>query len=252
MKTDVKKVQRKLLSLVKEFDYICRTNNIDYSLHGGALLGAVRDRGFIPWDDDMDIAMSRADFNRLKKVLKGNQSFKIVGGIKKQFKAKNDSLSWVDIFICDYISEKSIPRKVKLNLLTIIDIMNRDRDSIKLSNLDKYSPLKKKVFYGVFYVGQLLPNRFKVMLYEKISMNMWLGNKTVMFRSNDQFKGRGEVFPKDWLNQYTNLKFENIDLMAIKKYEDLLVKCYGTNYMTPIKDEKNQVVHEMVRTKDIL
>lgn len=66
---DLQFIQQHLLESMIEFDKICRDNNIEYWLCAGSLLGAVRHGGFIPWDDDIDVGMLRADFNKLIRVM---------------------------------------------------------------------------------------------------------------------------------------------------------------------------------------
>ncbi len=61
----VRNVHNLLLPLLELFDNHCRNYLIDYSLAYGTLLGCVRNQGFIPWDDDVDIVMSRSDFEKL-------------------------------------------------------------------------------------------------------------------------------------------------------------------------------------------
>ncbi len=60
----IQEVQQASLTILKKIDVICRKENIKYYVAYGTLIGAIRHQGFIPWDDDLDIQMPRADYNR--------------------------------------------------------------------------------------------------------------------------------------------------------------------------------------------
>ncbi|MDR2121107.1 MAG: LicD family protein [Tannerella sp.] len=68
---DIHECHAILLSIAAEFDRICRKHHIPYYMLGGTMLGAVRHRGFIPWDDDMDFGVPRAHYARLTAALAG-------------------------------------------------------------------------------------------------------------------------------------------------------------------------------------
>lgn len=65
-----------LLLMLDDLIEICKRNNLHFILIGGSAIGALRDKGFIPWDDDIDIAMPRRDFEKLYKIIKKQYSFK--------------------------------------------------------------------------------------------------------------------------------------------------------------------------------
>ncbi len=103
--------------LLALFDKVCKKHNLVYWLSYGTLLGAVRHKGFIPWDDDMDVAMPRSDFNRLQMILEEelaplgftisdfNVPSKLIGLGYKHLQTG----TWVDIFPVDtYKSSQSL------------------------------------------------------------------------------------------------------------------------------------------------
>lgn len=72
----LKKLQKVLLHILDDIDSICDKHNLKYILIGGSAIGAMRHKGFIPWDDDIDIAMTRKDYNELMKIIRSKYSDK--------------------------------------------------------------------------------------------------------------------------------------------------------------------------------
>ena len=67
--SQLRQIQLNLVGILKEIDRVCRKNNITYWLDFGTLLGAVRHKGFVPWDDDLDIGIFKKDYKRFKKCM---------------------------------------------------------------------------------------------------------------------------------------------------------------------------------------
>lgn len=245
---DITVIHSRLLQLLSDFDRLCKQNNIEYTLHGGTLLGAIREKGFIPWDDDADISMTREEFEKLKSCLKRNNSqYYIRGTIKSQFCDNNNADVWIDIFVCDYITGNKILQKVKILLLTVLDIMLRDKNSIKYSNTDNYSKIKQIIFYCIYYFGKLFKNSWKQSWYILLSKKGFKGQKNFQIRTNDQFVGRKIVMPSKWMNEFIDIPFESTNLRVTKYYTELLTSSYGSNFMTPVKETRINEIHDQIR-----
>lgn len=66
----LREIQKRLLIILIDFSKYCEEHNLKYSLAGGTVLGAIRHKGFIPWDDDIDVFMPRPDYDRFHRLIK--------------------------------------------------------------------------------------------------------------------------------------------------------------------------------------
>ena len=98
----LKGIHKDMLMLLKKFHKVCSENNIKYSLHGGTLLGAIREKGFIPWDDDIDISITRAEYEKLRKVMERGNKYGLVLSdceriVRVSLENEADSVCWIDL-----------------------------------------------------------------------------------------------------------------------------------------------------------
>ena len=110
---EIKKIQ---LDLLIQFAEFCKKNNLYYCLAYGTLLGAIRHKGFIPWDDDIDVIMPRPDYEKFCKLvaekkiatsLQNNSTYPFVKIIdtrtlvRERFAQKEEVGIWIDVFVLD-------------------------------------------------------------------------------------------------------------------------------------------------------
>ena len=138
-KNNLRQAQLIMLRMLHIFDHICKKHSIDYWLDGGTLLGAVRHKGFIPWDDDIDLAMMREDYEKFIQIADSalppdlflqtrtnDGYYNITTQLKirdtkslhiEEFELNRKKISYhlgifVDIFIYDHLPENKIKRKI--------------------------------------------------------------------------------------------------------------------------------------------
>lgn len=248
-----------LLVLLEKFHEFCVENDIRYSLHGGTLLGAVREKGFIPWDDDLDVSLTRKEYEKLLEKVKD-------GKLRKPLEfhvelsqiptvlmhRENRPAVWIDIFIYDYISERKLCQRLKnAGLLVLIGMMKtrQSMDVVKAKKAEFYTPFKYACYYVAYTFGKLFPMKTKAAWLSWFSQHAFTGHKTLIHRANDDLVARNLIFPEAVMQSYMIVPFETSEAMISSGYHEILAGSYGSDYMIPKKDaDGHREAHEIGRS----
>lgn len=251
----LKEVQNVGLKILLEVDGICKKHNIKYYLESGTLLGAVRHKGFIPWDDDVDIALLRDDYERLLKVLQedlpdqyflqtyqtdSDFPFGFARILVKKYctptKNKFKTGLCLDIFPIDNANDNMIVHNINIFLTKVIQGLSKSRISIDLSN---YKILGKIAVLITMSIGKLIPLKLIIAAQKKIATSC--NHKKTKFKCiyTYPFNYLNSLFPSELYNDIELIDFEGYKFPAYKDRDKILTIIYG-DYMTlpPIEERK--------------
>lgn len=235
------------LLILKEVDRICKKYSIQYYAEGGTLLGAVRHKGFIPWDDDIDLAMFRKDFKKFKKVAKtelGESFFCQSGDNDKGFYGGMLHIRMKDTTA---ILLKNFPH-VKFNQGIFIDVFPLDgiienRLVFALQTFFKKvcnavmwyknskSYIKPKFKHILLFFPALLPQKILFWLFEHICG--WGKADSSKYVDLVSYFG---ITGKRLRSSYADVsyvEFEDTKIPIPKNYDEVLTSIYGSDYMSP-------------------
>ncbi len=251
----MKKVWAVELDLLVEFDRVCRLLNISYVLDGGTLLGAVRHKGFIPWDDDIDVIMLRKDYDILVK--KGARYFKKPYFLQTPYtdkayfrphaqlrnskttgylytEGKNYPFNqgiFIDIFVLDGLTldtgllKKQISRQNRLRFVYTIK-------GCPFSNKRWKTVLKTilAAFFELFFDDCISLYRKREQVSERYSSSEYVD--AIGFRRKlDAVR----YLKREWFMKTVDIEFENRFFPAPKDYNKVLKVYFGDKYMIPKK-----------------
>lgn len=252
------------LNLLIQIDEICREQGFRYSLIGGTLLGAVRHQGFIPWDDDIDIAMPRPDYERFLTYCHDNcpQFLTICNRyepkygylfakicdantvmIEKNLNKNDIQLGvYVDIFPLDGLGEN------QKEALKIFSRTEFQRELLVASNWKRYFRSKTHAWYyepirlGFFLLSRFVNFRKQILSIEKRCLRHNFDQSEFCGALCGVYRKR-EVMPRNVYAEYIELQFEGKNFLALKDYDYYLSHIYG-DYMK-LPPEEQRVTHHM-------
>ncbi len=247
-----RQIQLAELDILKEFIRICKKYKITYYLYAGTALGAARHKGFIPWDDDIDVLVPRPDYNRLIEVLdtelkKNNRFFVEIPEKQKKplylftkmydrtirLEAENGIDSrylWIDIFQLDGLGDDLKAHAKNKNMIKKFAIHRfsaykpEDQKAKKRNVAHKALAYLRHSLYRLRnyekYVSRI-QNEFQKFDYEN---SKYYCNNTWSMNSLD-------ILKKEWLKGNVELQFEDIKANVFSGYREYLANRYGESYM---------------------
>lgn len=252
--TDIKIVQGLCLDMAKKMHTILCRHDIPYYMIGGTLLGSVRHKGFIPWDDDMDFGIPRAYYEKAIKVLQNelqyplkcvsyretkiclHESCKIMNMTtriceEEEYCNENKGI-FIDLFPLDYSDGKTglfsnymiIKTLVRWQNFRFLNMGNRNIGYRILSSLIKI------IFYPLKY--KTIPHLIKKYLIKK--NGDYIMNYT-------GYWGKREIIPAIIFGMPTLIKFEDTEFYGVKDTDGYLRCVYG-NYMK-LPSERERHIH---------
>lgn len=253
----LREMQLAELDILIAFDKICRENGINYTLDGGTLLGAIRHKGFIPWDDDVDVSMSRPDYEKFyklvtenKDVLPDNLEFITDRGEKARvpfFKIVDKKFSivseigeccenlWIDIFPFDGypLDDKKAyafwKKGRKYRRIVLYNYANCSKKrGLKKLGLKLFSAYARAYGYArAIRKIEKLAKKYPYSGAECIGPFQWslYGIKTRL--------------PADSFEHFVSVEFEGREFMAIARWEEYLKGMYGDYMQLPPENKRH-------------
>ncbi|MFJ6920854.1 MAG: phosphorylcholine transferase LicD [Lactobacillus crispatus] len=255
-----KKVQEDELQILIKFDEICRKFNLKYTLAAGTMIGAVRHKGFIPWDDDIDVYMLRNDFNKLRKIapmeLPENMFYqshytdpeyyypfdkiRLDGTIFKETFLANHNINhgvFIDVFPIDSVSNNKCKSTIqfyhyrfyRLGLMTkYVNIEARSGKRKTLANI-------LRVLYLPFNLDYLY-KKCEIIAQQKESR--YKNSKWVRNLNSVGSDGMKETYHHYAFTKLEFIEFEKNKFYISKDYDAMLRAIYGNYMKLPPKSEQ--------------
>lgn len=266
-----KKVQELTINLLKVFIKICEENNLRYYFTGGALIGVLRHKGFIPWDDDIDVGMPRKDYERFIEILKtrmpegygicnrntdSNWHFAMSQFIDMESEIEihlteqpRKAHIWVDVFPLDGLPSGKIARWLRVKNILIHRYLVQIAHISTQVDIQRERPVYEKLILGackvvpigkVLNTERILDHMESILCKCDFYKSEYVGNMLGRYRER-------EVVPQKYFGMPQKGKFESIEVNIPEDSHKLQTALYGEYMKLPPENER--VAHNVTILK---
>ena len=278
-KAKLHEIQEIELKLLREVDRICKKHGLHYSLSGGTLLGAIRHKDFIPWDDDIDLDLKRDDFNKLISILpdelgdefefinyneygeyhcdfiprifyrnsKAVNSFSTDGGKNNFANDERMNRIFIELYCLHDTDTKCVKSQIfKVKMIYGLAMGHR----LIPTDSSNYSFIQKMQVKVLSTAGKLMPMAKIYKMYEDCVNSVKTGDGDLFFKPSVPLPVQHRnVFPKNFFDSYTEVPIRNDMAMAPAEYIKVLEYLY-TNWQDLPKEKDRHPGHfELLRTE---
>lgn len=239
------------LEILKQIHDFCVSNNIQYSLAYGTLLGAIRHKGYIPWDDDIDIMMTRPNYDKFMRSFRHNyltakcwecdNSFPLNYGkvydtrtvLQEQMSISWENAIFVDVFCIDgigidYNKAKKFCKKIKhIHHFAIVKQLVVSKSRSVLKNLQLIALKTILMFFP-----------YKRIIRYLVKLNKKHGFDNSKYVSDLSWGDPNLVFEKGIFSDYNTIEFESHSFLCISKPDVFLKAAYGDYMKLPPEDKR--------------